>query len=457
MKPLLKVPRYKIQPSDPVYLGGGMNTYGTPFIKEGQARDSRNVSSRLYPALSVRPGIDDAFTAITTPNAFGQRNNQYPHVQDGTVWKVWNGSAWVNIQTGLTNASGKIIDFATGTTLYTILANDTDTYSWDGTTAASLTDAPATKLYTSHKGRLYGLEGKELKFSALNLITDWTTVNDAGSISITNAKGDGSAITEFNDHIVVWTEQSMHELYGTGPFNYQLVDISKDGCISDRSVIENDDAQNGGTLYFMDYGCIKAYAGSKPVKVSYAVSSFLDGINLAYKSKICAGKNGKYLYWAIPYASTENNIVLEYDTEFKIWNVHNLAISQFTTIGETCYGISPTGVIYNMESGTTDNGTAITWYYTTGALNKNNLRTKTLGSIPVVFDLPIGSSMTLLVSKTVDGDDFEIVHTFTPSATEQRIDVYTDKIEGAEWYRLKFSGTGPSTVYYIGDDLRLEM
>lgn len=453
MKPILRVPRYKVEPSAPIYLGGGINTYGTPFnIKECEARDSRNVSSRLYPALSVRPGIASAFTAITAPNSLGQRNNQYPHVQDGTTWKRWDGTAWQTVQGTLTSATGKFVEFATGTTLYTILVNGTDKYSWDGTTSVSLTAAPATKLYASHKGRLYALLGKQLKFSALNLITDWTTALDAGSISITNAKGDGTAITEYNDMVFVWTEQSFHKLLGTGPFNYELVDISDDGCISDRSVVEN-----GGVLYFMDYGLIKAYTGSKPVKISHAVKTFIDGINLTYKSKICAGKNGKYLYWAIPYGATENNIVFEYDTEFKIWNVHSLAISQFVTIGESCYGVSPTGVIYDMESGLTDNGTAIVWYYTTGALNRNNLKTKTLGSIPIVFDLPIGSTMTLSVSATIDSDDFVVVKTFTASAMEQRVDVYTDKIEGAEWYRLKLSGTGPATVYYIGDDLRLEM
>lgn len=456
MKPLLKVPRFKIEPSVPIYLGSGINTYGTPFnIKESEARDSRNVSSRSYPALSVRPGTDDTFIAITTPNAFGQRNNQYPHVQDGATWKRWDGSAWQTVQATLTSATGKIIDFATGTTLYTILANGTDKYSWNGTTAVSLTAAPASKLYAAHKGRLYALLGKQLKFSALNLITDWTTANDAGSISITNAKGDGTAITEFDDFITAFTEFSMHVLFGSGPLNYKLVDISQeDGCISDRSVI-----QSGGVLYWLDYNYIKAYpSGGRPERISHAVKIFIDGIALTYKSKICAGKNGKYLYWAIPYgAVTENNIVLEYDTDYKIWNVHTLAISQFVTIGDTCYGISPTGVIYDMESGTTDNGTAITWYHTTGALNKNNLKTKTLGSIPVVLDLPIGSTMTLSVSKTVDGNDFILVHTFTTSTIEQRVDVYTDEIESVEWYRLKFVGTGPATVYYIGDDIRVEM
>jgi hypothetical protein len=357
------------------------------------------------------------------------------------------------VQGTLTSTTGKIIEFATGTTLYTILANGTNTYSWNGTTAASIAAAPATKLYAVHKGRVYAVLGKELKFSALNLITDWTTALDAGSISITNAKGDGTAITEFDDQIYVWTGQSFHNLYGTGPLNYTLTDISDDGCLSDRSVIECDKV-----LYFMDYGWVKAYTGSMPAKISYAVKTFIDGIALTYKEKICAGKNGKYLYWAIPYgAVTENNLVLEYDTDFKVWNVHSLAISQFTTIGETCYGVSPTGVIYDMESGTTDNGTAITWYHTTGALNKNNLKTKTLGSIPVVLDLPVGSTMTLSISKTIDGNDFVLVHTFTASAVEQRVDVYTDEIECAEWYRLKFAGSGPATVYYIGDDLRLEM
>ena len=135
----------------------------------------------------------------------------------------------------------------------------------------------------------------------------------------------------------------------------------------------------------------------------------------------------------------------------------SLSITQFVTIGEKCYGVSSAGTIYDIESGLTDNGTAIAWYHTTGALNRNNLKTKTIGSIPVVFDLPAGSTMALYVSKTVGGDDFVLVHTFTSSATEQRVDVYLDEIANCEWYRLAFVGTGPATIYYIGDDLRLEM
>lgn len=454
LKPLLQVPRYKKQPNEPVYLGGGINTYGTPFnVAEGQARDSCNISTRMFPALSVRPGISAAFAAITAPNALGRRDNQHPHVQDGTAWKRWDGSAWQNVQAGLTSATGKFVEFATGTTLYTILANGTDVYSWDGTTAASMTNAPQTKLYAAHKGRLYALKDKELKFSALNIINDWATVNDAGSISITRAKGDGTAITEYDDHVVIWTAQSMHELYGTYPGNYQLLDVSEDGCISDRSVIEH-----GGILYFMDYGEIKSYSGSKPIVISHAVKKFLDRINLTYKDKICAGKNGKYLYWAIPYGTaTSNNLVLEYDTELKLWNVHTWAIAQFVTIGEKFYGVSTTGTIYDMDSGVTDGGTAIQWYWVSGALNKNTLRLKTLGSIPIVYDLPVGSTMELWVSKSVDVDDFVKVHTFVASVNEQRADIYTDMIENVNWFRLKFAGAGPATVYYIGEDIRLEV
>lgn len=459
MKPLLKVPRYKTEPSEPIYLGDGINQYGTPFIKQSYARDSRNTSTRSYPALSVRPGTASAFSAITTPNALGQRDNTYPHVLDGTTWKRWSGTAWTNVQTSLANAAGKFIEFATGTTLYTILADGTNKYSWDGSSAASITDMPATNLIASHAGRVYALLGKVLSFSALNLITDWTTALDAGSISVTRAQGDGTAITEFDDQIYVWSAQSFHTLYGTGPLNYSLSDISNDGCISDRSVIESKH-NNSKALYWMDYGWIKVFTGSTPQKEGHAVKTFLDGINLTYKAKICAGKNGKYLYWAIPYGtSTANNIVLEYDTEFKIWNAYDRAIASFVNIGEYCYGVTPTGTLLDMDSGTTDASTAISWYHTTGAWNRQTLRPKTVNEIPVVLDLPVGSTLTLGISETIDDDDFTTIYTFTASATEQHVvvPVDLDYLQNTDWYRLKFIGTGPCTIYYIGQDIRVEV
>ena len=92
LKPYLQDVPIKYEDIPPIRLGGGENTFGSPFeIQQSESRESRNVSSRLVPALSVRPGRADSGIEVTTPNILGQRNNQYIHVLDGTAWKYWDG------------------------------------------------------------------------------------------------------------------------------------------------------------------------------------------------------------------------------------------------------------------------------------------------------------------------------------------------------------------------------
>lgn len=452
MKPIKS--EYESQTFNP---GMGENQYGTPFtINESESIVSRNLSSRAFPAMQTRPGRAKSFVKLAIPNGLGARDNTYPHVQDGTVWQRWDGTKWVNVQTGLTSARAKLIDFTTGTTKYTILTNGTNRYSWDGTSAVDLTAFPATKIVAAHKGRIYALVGRELKYSALNLITDWTTANDAGTISITNAKSDGAAIIEYADHVVMLTGSSMHELHGTGPVNYQLIDISEDGCSADRTLIDLK-----GVLYWLDEGEFKAYTGGIPVTISQKVQKYLKGIPTSYKTKCCCGKLGKYLYLSIPYgsAATECNLLLEYDTELKQWYPQTGSFVDFVTIGEKLYGLDASGQIWDMENGTDDAGTAITWYKESGAYIKQSLRQrKNLQNIYALFDQPTSSTFTIATSATVDADDFAIRKTYVASSTEQNQKAVLDaNILGyVDWYRLKLVGTGPVTVHAIEQYYRLE-
>jgi hypothetical protein len=436
--------------------GMGENQFGTPFtINEAESRKSLNLSSRAFPAMQTRPGRAHAFTAITTPNALGARDNQYPHVQDGTAWKRWDGSTWQTVQGSLTSARAKIVDFTTGTTKSTILVNGTDKYSWDGSTVTNLTNFPLTSKVAVHKGRVYALVGREVKFSALNLINDWTTANNAGSITITKATSDGLAIIEYADHIVVLTGSSMHELHGTGPMNYELIDISGDGCVADRTLIEAK-----GVLYWLDHGEFKAYSGGMPVTISQKIQDYLKGIPDAYKYKCCCGKLGKYLYLSIPYGNvTENNLLLEYDTELKQWYPQSGNFVDFVTIGEKLYGIDSTGQIWDMDNGNDDAGTAITWYKESGAYIRQSLRQKkNLQNVYILFNQPDGSTFTVGTSSTVDANDFVTRQTFTDSTSEQNQKITFDAniLDYVDWYRLKLAGTGLVTIHAIEQYYRME-
>jgi hypothetical protein len=144
----------------PIRLGDGLNLFLTPFeISESEASYCRNTSSRNYPALSVCPGRVNVLEPITVPNAAGKRANEHMHVLDGTVWKRWDGSAWQNVHTGLTSARGRFVDFVTEAKTYTILANGTEKYSWDGAATEAIADMPATRLICVDDYRIYALLG----------------------------------------------------------------------------------------------------------------------------------------------------------------------------------------------------------------------------------------------------------------------------------------------------------
>lgn len=452
--------RHAQKPGETITLGDGENTLSTFEIKKSESSYSRNVSSRNYPALSVRPGRATAFAAITTPNAFSQRNNEYPHVLDGTVWKRWDGAAWQTVQAGLTSAAGKFLEFNTEAKRYTVLVNGTDIYSWDGTTAASIAGAPATTLYTVDDFRLYALLGSVLKCTAEGSITDWTTADDADTIILAGMIGPGTAIAAFKDSVICWSEQTMHVLYGNDPYDFYPQDPMQYGCISDRSIVVHDSPDGRAMLYFLDYGKFMRYSGGSPQEMSQKVRKYLEAINTTYKAKCVAGKHGKYIYLSIPYgAVTSNNLTLEYDTELDKWYPIDQGYVEFVNIGEFLYGVDSAGAFHKINSGTTVNGTAIAWSFITGVWKKGAVSQKeVISDYWAVLDLPATSTLTLSYSTTVDGDDFVTLHTFTGSATEQmtRAQVPTTALQNIDWHRLKFAGTGSCTIHYLQEDLRVK-
>jgi hypothetical protein len=447
--------KYQNSPGKPFSLGDGINTYLTPFeIKKSESTYSRNTSSRNYPALSVRPGREaDPFTAITTPNALGQRNNLLVHVLDGTTWKYWLTS-WVNIKTDMADSQGKFLEFNTETDRYTILVDGTNAVAWDSSGITILSDAPATILMAVDDYRLYALTGSTLQCTAAGSVEDWTTADDADTITITGMMGNGKAIAAYNDTIICWGERTMHVLFGNDPYDFNFATPMEYGCVSDRSVIEH-----RGALYFLDYGRYMRYVGGRPQDISQKVHTYLEAIG--DKANCVAGKHGRYIYLSIPYGSTEtdNNLTLEYDTELDAWYVIPWGFAGFVNVDEDFYGVDPDGNFYTINSGTDNAGTAISWSHITGVWNQGTVsQKKVISDLWAVVYLPTGSTLTVSYSTTVNADDFVALYTFTASATEQmtRIQVPTTALQNVDWYRLKFEGTGPCTFHYLQEDLRIK-
>lgn len=461
-------------------FGNGINTGLPPFqIDDSEATYLRNLDSREYPSIATRPPRSTYAAPLSTNvNGLGHRNNATLHVIDNNTWKYWvpASSAYTNLTTTLsTNAKGELGEFVTNTDRYTFLMNSTQKLIWDGSsTALTLGDAntPYTNLFTVHKGRIYALSGATVYYCALNATSDWTSANDAGNISITRAKGEGTAIYEYNDKVIVFTEFSLHELYGSGPTNYELVDVEGEvGCISDRSLIKVN-----RRLYWLWYDGVYEYDGSVPVKISDPVDHYIENINFDYKSKCVAGSIGDFLYLSIPYnGATQNNLILKYDTRLKKWYIEDGAFTDFVAIGKSLYGVDTAGRIYNMRDESATEGfdtngvatlTAINWSLITKPFNARPQDKQTLQDMYIVADVtPYASTndATLIIqySTNVNNNNsttFSTLASVSPSTNpqNQRVQVPIGNLQNLDWYRLRLAGYGKVTIHSLQQNLRVK-
>jgi hypothetical protein len=389
-------------------LGKGINSHIDPLMLEAdELQDSMNMCGDDFPIARTRndrllttlPIIPNS--SLGEPFGISSRSTQglsrllvvnssgvllYGSPTTETVWTVVSTSHARKART-------KFVDFNTQTAKYTIVADASTAVNcyWDGATYLPFGDvnAPNSELITSHKYRLYGIDedGRTLRYCAQGNCTDWTPgTNDAGYIDITAIKSKATAITTFADHVIVWSEDSMHELYGSSPITFDLINVSYNvGCVSSRAFTECK-----GRLFWLDYSGIYMYTGGMPRMFANKAKRYIDGINWDYKDLICAGTHEEKMYFAIPYTShgstaesTKISRMIVIDMQEGKGAVHTINTESgnfldFVTLNEITYGLRNDGVVQNMhsthrsgldEDRTTTNGsttrTVIPWYFET--------------------------------------------------------------------------------------------
>jgi len=470
---LWKQPNYKIETENKT-LGNGINVGVPSFdIDKTELTYVRNMGSQEYPAITTRFGrtfySTDMTSLSTNLSGMGERANNQLHFIDGNTWKYWNStaSAFANLTTGLTaGAEAHIQDFVTGNNRYTLMMNSTQLKYWDGTsTSATLGDAatPFTNIFTIHKSRVFAASGAVLYYSAANDINDWTTANDAGNISLTQARGDITALVEYNDKVIAFTEFGMHELFGSAPTNFELIDVEGEiGCYSRKSVVKCNKR-----LYWYWQDGIYEYNGSSPRKVSQPVDEYIKSISYANRSKVACGSVGDFLYISIPYTSSSNDLVLVFDTRINKWFVDTGNFDYFTKIQNALYGADSTGGVLNMrdESVKTDNGTAVSYdLITKPFLNKYNKQRATLTDMWFICNATTDSTINVSYSTSSTGTSTSLFNNiarttdfdFTGSDQQTRIQIPTTDLQDLPYYRLRIDGTGDVTINRWERDYRVK-
>lgn len=421
-----------------------------------------NFSPDAHPALTTRPGYSVIGTFGNRVLGLGAwKDNELHAVFSDGSWRKYDGSTWTTLATGLNasaewsfcNFKGNLAD------INLIGANGVDPIKrYDGSTVQNLANAPAGGKYIdTQSNRLYCAVGNVVKYSALRKADDWTTVNEAGEVVYeTNSGEDINGLNAGNGNVTAFKPSSVRELYGKGPESYTFEPVSADiGITGDKAVTVNNDL-----LPMIGRDGIYLYAGGLRPKKDFSrpIDNFALEMNQSQLAKCAAGTDGKHIYFAIPYkTATENNRILQYDTIHKNWYTWDgIAVTHFLRIKEKLYIGDASGRVL-LVGGTTDGGqpitaTAITKPFTAGSIARRNQWFK----LWVVASIPTGSTLSIYISPTAQGEDWILTNTMTSNSNIQykKILVPTNSVARANAVRLKIVATGPVTIHEITRQLR---
>jgi hypothetical protein len=431
-------------------------------LDESYFTELENLCADNYPAMSTRPGYSVLGTYGTRVLGMGAWKGTELHVvfNDGT-WRKYVSGVWTTLASGLsTTAEWSFCNFKGNLADINLIgSNGVDAIKrYDGSTVQNLLNAPATGNYiVQHSNRLYCAVGNLIKFCALSKPTDWTTVDDSGTI--THETDDGKTINGLkasSGHVTTGKRSSVYELYGKGPSSYTLEPAGTDiGITNNKAMTLHDDR-----IPFIGQDAIYQYSGGiRPQKdFSTNVQAFIRDMNADQLDKCSAGSDGEHIYFAIPCdAATDNDTIFQYHPVKRTWYLwKDIAPTHFLRIGQDLYIGDISGRVLKV-TGSTDNGTAIAWKAVTKPFISNTSSRKMHWfKLWATMDLPSGSTMSMYVSDKSTGDDWTLVKTLSADLElqPQKVTIPTNTIANANVVRVKLEGTGPVTIYEITRQLR---
>lgn len=192
------------------------------------------------------------------------------------------------------------------------------TAGWKNTAAPSF---PDIRYCTVHQSRLFGVSDDMLYASGFNDYTNWNydtmldeSANNAWySTAQSNVKATGefTGITTYENHVIAFKRDFMHEVYNTkNPF--RIVDIGAIGTIDHRSIQEV-----GGKLIFVAEDNVKIYTGATPRNIG-------DNLGIDRFTYAVSGADDRF-YYLYCKDGTGNDYLFVYDTKTGAWSELDVA------------------------------------------------------------------------------------------------------------------------------------
>lgn len=305
--------------------------------------------------------------------------------------------------------------------------------------------------------RMLAWRGNTVWASALSEPTNWFREGDAYAFTLLG--NEDTAVTGISglfDYTLIHSKTATFVYSGASANDITLTKVIPVGCSSHNSITY----AGADTFWWSNYGPVN---GSRViqgadiavnVKDVRAIQSLVfEGTNTSAWTKICGETDivNSRIYWAVPkVAATTNNqtIVLDYSVKgFTRYEGFDFIAS--CVWNNDVYIASSDGSIYKMNSGNTDNGTAITAHYYTGHMDMGSYpMTKRMVWVDVLADrrdgnysfdfdyvVDMGQIEGTAQTCTHTTTDAQTVETTSSTATEHRC--YTTAMGNT--FQLQFS------------------
>lgn len=449
-----QMPQYQqlpgITPPIPIRQFRGINTFDPFSIDDSFFTEVSNIAPD-WPAVVTRPGytlLGSAIGGKVLGLGVWKDTELHAVFSDGT-WRKWAGSTWQQLASGLSaTAEWTFTNFEgnwSGVNL--VGANGVDGLRrYDGSTIQTISGAPAGINYvTTYQNRVWGAMGNEIRACKLDDATQWSSFpgTEEDSYGKTMESNRGETVIMLSgglSKLVIGMRNSMHELYGGIPSDFTTRLAAEDtGFVNNKSAFTQD-----AVLRFIHSNGLYEYV-SGGVSPDWSFSDNVRKLTEAIGSGSVAASDGRRFYFKV------DSGLLVYDLDTQTWTVwHGLEVVCFATMQGQLYAGDAQGRVLRL-GGETDAGQLISWRVVTKPFTNSSTgqRSRWL-KLWAMIELAAGSSLTISLSQTKDGDDWVPVHSMTGTGLQiERVLIPVRQFTLSHMLRIKIEGTGWARIHEI--------
>ena len=332
---------------------------------------------------------------------------------------------------------------------YGFVIDENGNYTKDGGTAygwkvSMPPTMPDLKYATVHLSRVFGVDDDRVYASGYNDYTNWNldTVDEyneanawcSPSQSNTKAGGNFTGITTFQNHVICFKHDFMHEIYNTkNPFRLQ--DIYAEGTIDNRTIQDVD-----GKLIFVSEDDVKVYTGSNPRIIGY-------NLNIPkYKYAVSGTDNRNYYLYCEESGNKKHLFV--YDTYTDLWSEQSIdsKVWSFAHNKNGMYMLCEDGCVYKMDTGEYNHE----WSFETDLITNKTVNIKHIKKLQMLVEMAKNANIDVYILYDEEEFNESTSHLVYTSSKTGKFPIRVKPRKTANYgFKLHIKGTGYVKLYEL--------